>query len=83
MYFILAMLIAAAITLIPAFLKSGAFGPFVFSALSGLVGLYAVDFISAGKISLIATNMFTVCAALLFGIPGVISMLILRVIALI
>ena len=83
MYFPIVMLTAAAIVLIPAFFKNGAAGSFMASAVSGLVGLLSVNLLSAGGISLIAANIFTVCTALLLGIPGVISMLILRIIALI
>ncbi|MBR6736085.1 MAG: pro-sigmaK processing inhibitor BofA family protein [Oscillospiraceae bacterium] len=83
MYFPIVMLAAAAIVLIPSFLKSGASGSFIASAASGLAGLWSVSLLSAGGVGLIATNIFTVCTALVLGVPGVISMLILRVIALI
>ena len=83
MYFPVVMLTAAAIVLIPALFRSGAAGSFIASAVSGLVGLWSVNLLSAGGLTLVATNIFTVCTALLLGVPGVISMLILRVIALI
>lgn len=83
MQFPVIMIAAAAIVLIPAFLKSGAAVSFITSSASGLLGLWSVILLSSGGCNLITANIFTICAALLLGVPGVISMLILRVISLI
>lgn len=74
--------LAAGGVLILTVLRYRALGPFIASSASGLAGLWAVSLLSVGSESLVTINAFTLFSSAVLGIPGLIGMLLLRVIAL-
>jgi hypothetical protein len=83
MIYIVAVVLAAALVLLPFLAGARSFGALVVSAVSGVAVLCAVSLFSAGGSSLLRVNLFTTALSALLGIPGVIGLLLLRVIALI
>ncbi len=74
---------AAALVIVRSLRKVGALHTLIPSGLSGVVGLLAAHFAPIGSAAMLGINGFTVCVALLLGMPGVIGMLLLRVVCLI
>ena len=79
--YILIVTLAAIFALAIAVLRCGSFGSFLPSAISGLLGLCAVYISSFFGAAMLAINLFTVSVSAFFGIPGVISLLMLRLIS--
>ena len=79
--YVLVVMLAAIVVLIPAIMRIGAFRSFFPSVISGLLGLGAVYLSSFWGTTLLAVNVFTICVSAFFGIPGVVSLLMLRLIA--
>jgi hypothetical protein len=53
---------------------------FALGAAGGLAALGAVDVLAAATGVALAPNIFTVCAAAVFGLPGVVAMLFAKLI---
>jgi len=73
---------AIALVLLLTLAKARAAGSLLASAAGGVAGLWAVSLISVKGAALIACNAFTLAVSALLGIPGVVGLLLLRVIAL-
>ncbi len=71
----------ALFVLYPTFRKEHALHAVFPGAFGGLLSLGALRLFSLWNISLIAANPFTCAVAVAFGIPGVVAMLLLRLIA--
>lgn len=77
--FILAAVIGLAIFIV--LLRSGHFfRSLIFSAVTGNLALLSVGYLGAFTGVTLAANLFTVIVATLLGIPGVLAMLILKLI---
>ena len=79
--YVVIVLLAAALVLVPALARKDALSALPTSAAGGLVGLCAVQLSGLAGPPLLALNPFTVGVAALLGLPGVVSMLMLRLIA--
>lgn len=79
--YIVVVVVAAAVVLFVSLWRVRALGALLPSAISGLLGLAAVHLSSLWGPALLALNPFTVCVAAFLGIPGVVGMLVLRLIA--
>lgn len=82
MLYVIAVVIAAAIVLLPAAAGARSLGSLIASAAGGIASLSAVSLLSVGGACLLQLNLFTLSISALLGIPGVIGLLMLRVIAL-
>ena len=70
---------AACVVMLVAFLRSGRFlRALLFSAVTGNLALLAVGWLGAFTGVALAPNLFTVGAATLFGVPGVLALVLLR-----
>ena len=70
------LMVATGAVLLFSLLRAKAVRSLLLSAVGGLAGLYAVSSAAA-----LAVNAFTVCVAAVLGLPGVVSLLLLRMIA--
>ena len=70
---------AAALVIVRSLGRINALHTMIPSAAAGITGLLT----PAGAAAMLGLNGFTVCVALLLGLPGVIGMLLLRVICLV
>jgi len=75
------LMIATGAVLLLALMRAHAVRSLLLSAIGGIASLYAVSTVSASGAALLACNAFTVCFAAVLGIPGVIGLLLLRMIA--
>lgn len=71
---------AAALVIVRSLGRINALHTMIPSAAVGITGLLAAHFTPVGAAAMLGLNGFTVCVALLLGLPGVIGMLLLRVI---
>ena len=74
---------AAALVIVRSLGRINALHTMISSAAVGITGLLAAHFTPVGAAAMLGLNGFTVCVALLLGLPGVIGMLLLRVICLV
>ncbi|MEG1773798.1 MAG: pro-sigmaK processing inhibitor BofA family protein, partial [Oscillospiraceae bacterium] len=81
--YVLVVAAAAVLVLLRALSRVGALRSMIPGAAGGLLGLTAVQLAALFGPSLLAANPFTLCIAMLLGIPGVVGMLLLRLIAVI
>ena len=75
--YIIIVIACAAAALLDAVKRSHSGSGFFSSAIGGIAGLFAADMMPALG-SLVTTNLFSVTVCALFGIPGLISMLFMR-----
>ncbi len=76
-------LLPAAVLAVWIFRRSGRFfQALLFSAVTGNLALLGVGYLGAFTGVALLPNLFTVGTATLFGVPGVLTLLILRVLAL-
>lgn len=69
------------LVMLVAFLRSGHFlRSLLFSAVTGNAALFAVGYLGAFTGVVLSLNLFTIGVATIFGIPGVLTMLILKLI---
>ena len=75
--YIIIVLFCAAVALIDTIKRSRSAGAFVSSAIGGITGLFALDMMPALG-TLVSTNLFSILICAVFGIPGLISMLLMQ-----
>ena len=74
------LMLATGVVLLLSLLRARAVRSLLLSSAGGLAGLYAVSAFASHAAAL-AVNAFTVCVAAVLGLPGVVSLLLLRMIA--
>lgn len=80
-YIILAIVIAVCLAIAVLLIRTRKFiRSFIFSAVTGNIALFCVAYMGAFTGFIISINLFTVTVSSILGIPGVIGMLLLRLI---
>jgi len=80
--YIIIVLACAAVALLDTIKRSKSASGFVSSAISGIAGLFAVNMMPVLG-AMVSTNLFSVAVCAVFGIPGLISMILMRVLCII
>ncbi len=81
--YIIVVLCCAVIVMLRTLGRADALQTLLPSAFGGMLGLLTVHFSSLWGASLLALNAFTVAVALFLGLPGVVGLLLMRLVCVI